>query len=121
MKWMGDGFGGKDTHNVFCSVATAAKLTNCPVWLTPNRDMDMSTGRHTLLAKYKSGALVVEKDGSVTFHALDVKLCNNGGGKFDLPGPVLDRALFGVENCYHGPGTPCCDGALNIILSRQRT
>ncbi|KAL9183361.1 hypothetical protein ACHAXT_005148 [Thalassiosira profunda] len=116
MKRMGGGFGGKETRSVFCSVAAAvaAKLTNRPVRLTLNRDVDMSItgGRHAFLAKYKAGALVDEESGDVKLHALDVKLFNNGGCKFDLTGPVLDRALFHIDNCYlwpnfHSVGTPC--------------
>ena len=96
------------------AAAVAAKLTNRPVRLTLNRDTDMSTtgGRHAFFSSYKAGAIVDESDGSVKLHALDVKLYNNGGCKFDLTGPVLDRALFHVDNCYNWPnfqsvGTPC--------------
>ena len=115
MKRMGGGFGGKETRSVFVSTAAAvaAKLMNRPVRVTLNRDTDMSItgGRHAFLAKYKAGA-VIEDDGTVKLHALDVKLYNNGGCKFDLSGPVMDRALFHVDNCYfwpnfHSVGTPC--------------
>eukprot|EP00581_Thalassiosira_minuscula_P019373 CAMPEP_0183714692 /NCGR_PEP_ID=MMETSP0737-20130205/9144_1 /TAXON_ID=385413 /ORGANISM="Thalassiosira miniscula, Strain CCMP1093" /LENGTH=1608 /DNA_ID=CAMNT_0025943675 /DNA_START=54 /DNA_END=4880 /DNA_ORIENTATION=- len=122
MKRMGGGFGGKETRSVFASVAAAvaAKMTNRPCRLTLNRDVDMmiTGGRHAFLAKYKAGAIVDDEDKdedgsrSVKLHALDVKLYNNGGCKFDLTGPVLDRALFHVDNCYlwpnfHSVGTPC--------------
>ena len=115
MKRMGGGFGGKETRSVFVSVAAAiaAKCTNRPVKLTLNRDTDMSiTGaRHAFLSKYRAGA-VIEEDGTVKLHALDVQIYNNGGCKFDLTGPVLDRALFHVDNVYYWPnfhscGTPC--------------
>ncbi|KAL3798324.1 hypothetical protein ACHAW5_008623 [Stephanodiscus triporus] len=115
MKRMGGGFGGKETRSVFVSVAAAvaAKLTNRPVKLTLNRDTDMSItgGRHAFLSKYKAGA-VVEEDGTVKLHALDVQIYNNGGCKFDLTGPVLDRSLFHVDNVYYWPhfhsiGIPC--------------
>lgn len=48
---------------------------------------------------------------SATLHAIDARLYNNGGAKFDLTGPVMDRALFHVGNCYRLPnfrsmGTP---------------
>ena len=115
MKRMGGGFGGKETRSVFVSTAAAvaAKLTNRPVRVTLNRDTDMAItgGRHAFLAKYKAGA-IIEEDGTVKLHALDVRLYNNGGCKFDLTGPVMDRALFHVDNCYfwpnfHSVGTPC--------------
>jgi len=116
MKRMGGGFGGKETRSVFSSVAAAvaAKLSNRPVRLTLNRDTDMSItgGRHAFLGIYKAGALVDQMSGSVKLHALDVQIYNNGGCKFDLTGPVLDRALFHIDNCYYWPhfhavGTPC--------------
>eukprot|EP00804_Cyclotella_cryptica_P017080 CCRYP_003325-RB/>CCRYP_003325-RB protein AED:0.06 eAED:0.06 QI:85/1/1/1/0.87/0.77/9/930/1539 len=115
MKRMGGGFGGKETRSVFSSVAAAvaAKCSNRPVRLTLNRDTDMSItgGRHAFVTYYRAGA-VVNDDGTVKLHALDVKLYNNGGCKFDLTGPVMDRALFHVDNCYNWPnfhsvGTPC--------------
>jgi xanthine dehydrogenase/oxidase len=115
MKRMGGGFGGKETRSVFCSVAAAvaAKLLNQPVRVTLNRDTDMAItgGRHAFLAYYKAGA-IVEEDGTVKLHAIDVQLYNNGGSKFDLTGPVMDRALFHVDSCYFWPnfrsvGTPC--------------
>jgi len=115
MKRMGGGFGGKETRSVFasCAAAVAAKVSNRPVRLTLNRDTDMSiTGtRHAFLTHYKAGA-IIQEDGTVKLHALDVQLYNNGGCAFDLTGPVLDRALFHVDNCYNWPvfrcvGTPC--------------
>ena len=115
VKRMGGGFGGKETRSVFSSVAAAvaAKLTNRPIRLTLNRDTDMSItgGRHSFLARYKAGA-ILDECGTAKLHALDVRLFNNGGSAFDLTGPVLDRALFHVDNCYYWPnfhsvGTPC--------------
>eukprot|EP00984_Skeletonema_dohrnii_P014364 scaffold6018_cov94-Skeletonema_dohrnii-CCMP3373.AAC.4 len=115
MKRMGGGFGGKETRSVFVATAAAvsAKLMNRPVRVTLNRDTDMAItgGRHAFLARYKAGA-IVEEDGTIKLHALDVRLYNNGGCKFDLSGPVMDRALFHVDNCYfwpnfHSVGTSC--------------
>lgn len=115
MKRMGGGFGGKETRSVFVATAAAvsAKLMNRPVRVTLNRDTDMAItgGRHAFLAKYKAGA-IIEGDGTIKLHALDVQLYNNGGCKFDLSGPVMDRALFHVDNCYfwpnfHSVGTSC--------------
>mmetsp|Transcript_22291 Transcript_22291/g.36642 ORF Transcript_22291/g.36642 Transcript_22291/m.36642 type:complete len:1573 (-) Transcript_22291:148-4866(-) len=115
MKRMGGAFGGKETRSVFVATAAAvsAKLMNRPVRVTLNRDTDMAItgGRHAFLAKYKAGA-IIEGDGTIKLHALDVQLYNNGGCKFDLSGPVMDRALFHVDNCYfwpnfHSVGTSC--------------
>ncbi|KAL7552747.1 hypothetical protein ACHAWF_015983 [Thalassiosira exigua] len=115
MKRMGGGFGGKETRSVFTAVcaAVAAKRMGRPVRLTLPRDADMKItgGRHAFLSKYRAGALV-DDEGKVRLHALDVRLYNNGGAKFDLTGPVMDRALFHVDGCYNWPnfrsrGTPC--------------
>mmetsp|Transcript_38108 Transcript_38108/g.91936 ORF Transcript_38108/g.91936 Transcript_38108/m.91936 type:complete len:126 (+) Transcript_38108:425-802(+) len=115
MKRMGGGFGGKETRSVFVSTAAAvaAKLTNRPVKLTLNRDTDIAItgGRHAFLARYRAGAWVRDDGSSATLHAIDARLYNNGGAKFDLTGPVMDRALFHVGNCYRLPnfrsmGTP---------------
>jgi len=115
MKRMGGGFGGKETRSVFVSMAAAvaAKLTNRPVRLTLNRDTDMSItgGRHAFLTKYKASA-VIEVNGTVKLHAVDLKVYNNGGCKFDLTGPILDRCLLHLDNVYYWPhfhavGTPC--------------
>ena len=105
----------KETRSMLLLVAAAvaAKLTNRHNRLTLNRDTDMSItgGRHSFLAQYKAGA-IIEDCGTAKLHALDVRLFNNGGCVFDLTGPVLDRALLHVDNCYNWPnfhllGTPC--------------
>jgi xanthine dehydrogenase/oxidase len=55
MKRMGGGFGGKETRSVFisCTAALAAHLTQRPVRVTLDRDVDMLiTGqRHAFVAK----------------------------------------------------------------------
>ena len=115
MKRMGGGFGGKETRSVFssCAAAVAAKISNRPVRLTLGRDVDMSItgGRHAFLAKYEASA-VIRKSKEVKLKCLNVQLFNNAGSAFDLSGPVLDRALFHVDNSYfwpelHSVGIPC--------------
>ena len=115
MKRMGGGFGGKETRNVFssCAASVAAKISNRPVRLTLGRDVDMSItgGRHAFLAKYEASA-VIRKSEEVKLKCLKVQLFNNAGSAFDLSGPVLDRALFHVDNSYfwpelHSVGIPC--------------
>lgn len=102
MKRMGGGFGGKETRSVFisCTAALAAHLTQRPVRISLDRDVDMHiTGqRHAFLARYKAAAGM---DGKLL--ALNVELFNNGGFSLDLSGPVADRALFHVDNCYRWP------------------
>ena len=91
----------------------SAKLINQPVKLTLSRDVDMTItgGRHSFLAKYEASA-VVKKGMKVKLCSLDVELFNNGGSAADLSGPVMDRALFHLDNCYYWPkfravGLPC--------------
>eukprot|EP00903_Cladosiphon_okamuranus_P009641 g9174.t1 len=101
-KRMGGGFGGKETRSVFlsCVAALAAHVTQRPVRISLDRDVDMQiTGhRHAFLAKYKAGA---KKDGTLV--GMDVTLYNNGGCSLDLSSSVMDRALFHIDNCYRWP------------------
>ena len=105
MKRMGGGFGGKETRSVFasCAAAVAAKCLDRPVRLTLSRSMDMQiTGtRHVFVSKYRASAKITEQGPKLV--AMDVELFANGGGGFDLTGPVVDRALFHVDNCYNFP------------------
>ena len=105
MKRMGGGFGGKETRSVFasCAASVAAKRTGRPVRITLPRDVDMSiTGtRHAFKTIYTASAVMTEDGAKIV--ALDVKLYNNGGSGLDLSGPVADRALFHVDNCYYIP------------------
>jgi xanthine dehydrogenase/oxidase len=101
-KRMGGGFGGKETRNVFIStvIAVAAQKLRRPVRIMLERDTDMMiTGqRHPFLAKFRAGAM---RDGKLT--ALDVTLYSNGGCTMDLSKPVLERAMFHVDNAYYFP------------------
>lgn len=103
MKRMGGGFGGKETRSVFisCAAALAAHLTGRPVRVTLDRDVDMLiTGqRHAFVARYRAAA--APDTGRLL--ALDAQLFNNGGFSMDLSGPVADRALFHIDNCYRWP------------------
>ena len=105
VKRMGGGFGGKETRSVFASTAAAvaAKITSRPVRLTLSREVDMKvTGtRHAFVSKYVASAKVTE-DG-LELLSLDAQLYANGGWAFDLSGPVVDRAVFHVDNVYNFP------------------
>lgn len=65
-----------------------------------DRDQDIMTSgfRHPFKALYRAGC---DKDGKL--RALDVQLFSNGGYSMDLSLPVMDRALFHIDNCYHWP------------------
>jgi xanthine dehydrogenase/oxidase len=101
-KRMGGGFGGKETRNVFIStvIAVAAQKLRRPVRIMLERDTDMMiTGqRHPFVAKFRAGAM---RSGKLT--ALDVTLYSNGGCTMDLSKPVLERAMFHVDNAYYFP------------------
>ena len=102
VKRMGGGFGGKETRSVYVSMAlaVAAKKTGKPVRLMLDRDTDMCTAgqRHPFLLKYK---IAYSDDGMLL--AADCHLFSNGGFSMDLSRPVLDRAMFHVENAYNIP------------------
>ena len=106
-KRMGGGFGGKETRSVFvtCAAAVAAHVLRKPVRLSLRRDVDMGTsgGRHPFIAQYTAAARPGANGGPPTLAALDVQLYSNGGAMLDLSGPVMDRALLHVDNCYKWP------------------
>lgn len=99
---MGGGFGGKETQsNQFAVIsALAAVRNNCPVKLRLDRDDDMiCTGkRHDFIGRYDLG---FDQTGKIL--AVDVSLSARCGFSSDLSGPVTDRALFHVDNCYFFP------------------
>ncbi|HEV2513441.1 MAG TPA: xanthine dehydrogenase molybdopterin binding subunit [Bosea sp. (in: a-proteobacteria)] len=99
---MGGGFGGKETQaNLFaCVAALAARKLKRPVKLRPDRDDDMIiTGkRHDFVVDYEIG---FDNDGRI--HAVDTVYAARCGWNADLSGPVTDRALFHMDNCYFYP------------------
>ncbi|MGI0484632.1 xanthine dehydrogenase molybdopterin binding subunit [Pantanalinema rosaneae CENA516] len=99
---MGGGFGGKETqaNPLAAIVAVAAQKTGCPVRGRLRRDQDMIlTGkRHGFLGRYQVGFTA---DGRL--HALDVDLYADGGWSLDLSPPILQRAMFHIDNAYYIP------------------
>ncbi len=99
---MGGGFGGKETQsNLFaCVAALAARKLKRPVKLRPDRDDDMViTGkRHDFICDYEIG---FDDEGHIL--AVDAVYAARCGWNADLSGPVTDRALFHMDNCYFYP------------------
>ena len=99
---MGGGFGGKETQmSLFaCAAALLARKTGRAVKLRLDRDDDMrSTGkRHAFQYDYDVG---FDDDGRIL--GLDITLASRCGFSADLSGPVNDRAVFHVDNCYWLP------------------
>ena len=99
---MGGGFGGKETQgNAFAAmVALAALKTRRPVRMQLDRDLDMMiTGkRHPFHAAFSVG---YDAEGMIL--AAGVDLYADGGWSIDLSQPVLDRALFHLDNSYYIP------------------
>ncbi|MBK8261396.1 MAG: xanthine dehydrogenase molybdopterin binding subunit [Nannocystis sp.] len=99
---MGGGFGGKETQAAPFAVlaALAAKLTHRPVkvWLNRDQDMVMTGKRHPFLARYELG---FADDGAIL--AAKVRLFADGGWSRDLSAPILDRAMFHLDNAYFIP------------------
>ena len=99
---MGGGFGGKETQgNAFAAmVALAAIKTRQPVRIQLDRDVDMMvTGkRHPFDARFSVG---YDRRGMILAAAVD--LYSDGGWSLDLSQPVLDRALFHLDNGYYIP------------------
>ncbi len=110
---MGGGFGGKEGNaSIFSqSAALAAFKLRRPVKLRVNRDDDMMiTGkRHDFRIDYDCGF-----DDSGRILGIDVVLASRCGYSTDYSGPVNDRALLHIDNCYYLPH-------LKIISHRCKT
>ncbi|MFN0305369.1 MAG: xanthine dehydrogenase molybdopterin binding subunit [Burkholderiales bacterium] len=110
---MGGAFGGKETQAALpaCAAALAAAHTGRPVKLRYDRDDDMLiTGkRHDFLIEYD-----VAFDATGRIQAVDFMLASRCGFSADLSGPVNDRAVCHVDNCYFLP-------AVRIVSHRCKT
>jgi xanthine dehydrogenase large subunit len=96
---MGGGFGGKESQPALfaCAAAILAARTGRAVKLRVDRDADMAmTGkRHDFHVEWDVG---FEANGRIA--ALRVTLASRCGYSADLSGPVNDRAMCHVDNCY---------------------
>jgi xanthine dehydrogenase molybdopterin binding subunit/xanthine dehydrogenase small subunit len=99
---MGGAFGGKEVQgNTFAAlVALAAVKTGKPVRLQLDRDLDiMITGkRHPFYSKYAAG---YDDEGRLL--GVLVEIFSDGGWSLDLSQPIIDRALFHLDNIYYIP------------------
>jgi xanthine dehydrogenase large subunit len=99
---MGGGFGGKESQATpfACLAALAAFHTGRPakLWLDRERDMRITGKRHPFLGRYDAG---FDEQGRIL--ALRVELWSDAGFSTDLSLPVLDRALFHLDNAYFVP------------------
>ncbi|HEY9863108.1 MAG TPA: xanthine dehydrogenase molybdopterin binding subunit, partial [Candidatus Obscuribacterales bacterium] len=99
---MGGGFGGKETQaNPTAAIAAlAAQKTGRPARVRLKRDQDMiTTGkRHPFFGQYQVG---FNSKGQLL--ALDIDLYSDGGWSADLSFPILQRAMFHLDNCYYIP------------------
>ncbi|HSB24288.1 MAG TPA: xanthine dehydrogenase molybdopterin binding subunit, partial [Burkholderiaceae bacterium] len=99
---MGGGFGGKESQSALfaCVAAIAARRTDRPVKLRPDRDDDfLVTGRrHGFEYDYEVG---YDDDGRIL--GAEIDLISNAGFSADLSGPVMTRALCHVDNAYWLP------------------
>lgn len=99
---LGGGFGGKESQaSPFAAYAAlAASVTNrpCKSWLHRHQDMSLTGNRHPFWSRYKAA---FDENGMIT--ALEVELYSDGGWSLDLSGPVMDRALFHIDNSYFLP------------------
>ena len=99
---LGGGFGGKETQGAAFAalVALAAVKTGRAVRMQLDRDLDMTlTGkRHPCHARFAVG---YGHDGRL--RAAEIDLVTDGGWALDLSQPILDRALFHLDNAYYIP------------------
>jgi len=99
---MGGAFGGKESQATQYGVLAAlgAQHLNRPVRLWLNRDQDMlwTGNRHPFYSRYQAG---FDNEGHLL--AFRVEIYSDGGWSQDLSGPVMDRALFHLDNAYYIP------------------
>jgi len=107
---MGGGFGGKESQAAPFAVlaAISARDLGRPVkiWLNRDQDMVMTGKRHPFLARYDAA---VDAEGRIT--AAKIELFADGGWSLDLSTPILDRAMFHLDNAYWIPDL-CFNGAV---------
>lgn len=96
---MGGAFGGKESQAAqwACIAALLALRTQRPVKLRLDRDDDirMTGKRHDFTVDYEVGF-----DDAGRIDAASLQLASRCGISADLSGPINDRALFHVDNCY---------------------
>jgi xanthine dehydrogenase large subunit len=113
LRRLGGGFGGKETQAAIFAVAAAllARAAGRPVKLRADRDDDIAiTGkRHDFRFDYEVGF-----DAEGRIGALVLEMASRCGISADLSGPVNDRAVFHLDNCYFLP-------AVEIRSHRCRT
>ncbi|MCB9566694.1 MAG: xanthine dehydrogenase molybdopterin binding subunit [Myxococcales bacterium] len=99
---MGGGFGGKESQAAPFAVlaALAARATGraVKVWLNRDQDMVMTGKRHPFLARYDAG---VDAEGRIV--GARIRIYADGGWSRDLSTPILDRAMFHLDNAYWIP------------------
>jgi len=99
---MGGAFGGKESQATQYAVLAAlgAMQLGRPVKLWLNRDQDMlwTGNRHPFYSRYQAG---FDRQGQLL--AFKVDIYSDGGWTQDLSGPVMDRALFHLDNAYYIP------------------
>lgn len=97
---MGGGFGGKESQSaqIACAAALGVWKTGRPVKLRLDRDDDMTiTGkRHDFDGEWEVGF-----DHAGRILGLRLTMASRCGFSADLSGPVNDRALCHVDNCYY--------------------
>ncbi|MEC5385727.1 xanthine dehydrogenase molybdopterin binding subunit [Uliginosibacterium sp. H3] len=97
---MGGGFGGKESQSaqIACAAALGVWKTGRPVKMRLDRDDDMTlTGkRHDFDFEWEVG---FDNEGRIL--GLRVQMASRCGFSADLSGPVNDRALCHIDNCYY--------------------
>ena len=99
---LGGGFGGKESQasQIAAMAALGSYYTGRGVkmWLNRDSDMIMTGKRHPFFSRYRAGF-----DDSGVLIAFDVDIFSDGGWTIDLSDPVMDRALFHLDNAYFIP------------------
>jgi xanthine dehydrogenase large subunit len=99
---VGGGFGGKESqaspYAAFAALGASLTGRPCRCWLHRDQDMAWTGNRHPFLSRYR-----VAFDDSGRILGVEATIWSNGGWTLDLSGPVMDRALFHIDNAYYLP------------------
>jgi xanthine dehydrogenase molybdopterin binding subunit len=96
---MGGAFGGKESQasQPACWAALGSWFTGkpCRAWMNRDQDMCWTGKRHPFVGRYRAGF-----DANGALVGLDADLYANAGWSQDLSIPIVDRAMFHLDNAY---------------------
>ncbi len=102
VKRMGGAFGGKESqashYAALCALAAQKTKKPCRLILSKDEDMVATGKRHPFFTEWRVG---IDHEGRIL--ALEALLYSDGGAYLDLSTPIMQRAIFHIDNAYFLP------------------